>query len=276
MQMRNKKESPQAAACEALNQSPINNQKPVTDKTTPQARKEEKIVQRVEDLTGITFPFVFASMVHDAVRTGLRVTDKEEEENYGYPVHCNAEYHFARMTGPGSDLVPLLYGVSMHVGYESKNFWVTLQPLARFLGVKEETLYAAADLLVASGFWEVIERSPNKATKYRPLGHKDWAHKCGTIEWNGEPVGKHCAVKAAFPFKEDSAEYELGQKLYGITGEKYYKGVLTGWLKLAPVPELLSWAKDFMVGDAGAGTGIQRRIRLSKHLHKCASRIVSI
>jgi hypothetical protein len=271
--LKNKKESPQAATCEALNQSPINNQQPVTDKLTPQARKEEKIVQRVDDLTGITFPFALASMVHDAVRTGLRVTSKEEEENKDYPVHCNAEYHFMRMTGPGSDLIQPLYGVSMHIAYESRNFQVTLQPLARFLGVKEETLYAAADLLVSSGFWEVIERRPNKPTKYRPLGHKEWAEKCGTVEWNEKQVGKYCTVKAEFPFKEDSAEYQLGQKLHGITGEEFVKGVLTGWLKLAPVPNLLSWAKDFMVEDAGAGAGIQRRIRLSKHLHKCAARI---
>ena len=271
--MNDENESPQAATRRLQNQSPINSQQPVTDTLTPQARKAEKIIQRVQDLTGVEFPFVLASMVHDAVRTGLRVTDKEEEENKGYPVHCNAEYHFARMTGPGSDLAPLLYAISMHIAYDSKTFWVTLQPLSRFLGVKEETLYVAADLLVASGFWGVIERRPNKATKYRPLGHKEWAEKCGTVEWNEEPIGTYCTVKARFPFKEDSLEYEPGQKLYGITGEKYFKGVLTGWLRLAPIPDLLNWAKDFMVADAGAGVGIQRRIRLSKHFQKCASRI---
>jgi hypothetical protein len=75
-----------------------------------------------------------------------------------------------------------------------------------------------------------------------------------------------------FPFKESTPECLLGKKLYGITGEKYFSGVLKGWLKFGTVSELENWAKDFMHDDGGNENGIARRVRLGNHFRTCAAR----
>jgi hypothetical protein len=263
------------AACP--NMEPMVHMQPaqqVEVKLSPQERKQEKVRERVQNMTGLEFPYILAGMVHDAVRTGLRVTNKEEEEAKGYRLHCSTEYHFMRMTGPGSTLVPLLYGVSMHLASDSQDFHITLSNVARYLGLddKADALYAAADLLVSSGFWEVIETSLGAATKYRPLGHKVWAAKCGLDEWNGAQVGKYCTVKAEFPHKEGTPEMLLGAKLHGITGENYFTGVLKGWLKIGSAAELQVWARDFMHDDGGNEAGTARRVRLGNHFRACAAR----
>jgi hypothetical protein len=249
-------------------------------KPSPQQRKKEKIVERVRELSGTTFPFFMAEAVHDAARTGMRVTDKEEEEAKGYHVHCSSEYHFARMTGKGVHLVPLLYSVSLRIAKDSKNFHVSMQSISHFLGLTEsdDTAYFAASLLVASGFWIPTERKLGKAAKYRPLTHSAWIEKCGTEDWwdtakqEYVKVGKYCTVKAQFPFNEASEERIVGQKLFGITGETFFPGVLKGWLKLGSMEELQSWAKDFMSEDAGGDDGMTRRIRLGEYFRAMSAR----
>lgn len=249
-------------------------------KPSPQQRKKEKTIERVLELTGTTLPFFMAEAVHDTVRTGLRVTDKEEEEARGYHMHCSSEYHFARMTGKGVHLVPLLYGVALRLSNDSKNFHVSLQSVSHFLGLNEndDSAYNAASLLVASGFWVPTERKLGKATKYKPLTHSEWIEKCGTDDWwdtakqKYVKVGKYCTIKAQFPFNESSPERVLGQRLYGITGEKFFPGVLKGWLKLGTTAELENWAKDFIAEDAGHDDGISRRVRLGGHFRSLSAR----
>jgi hypothetical protein len=250
-------------------------------KQSPQQRQQEKIVERVREWTGCEFAFFMAEWVHDAMRTGLRATDKEEEEAKGYRLHCNAEYHFLRMTGRGAPLVPALYAVSMHLASESRNFHISLEEVAKFLGMdakNNDAVYGAASLLVASGFWLVIEKQSGKPTKYTPIGHKEWAERCGGDGWYDAglgqyvKVGRYCTVKAQFPFNENTPERVLGRKLHGIVGEKYFAGVLKGWLKLGTTEELETWAKDFMVEDAGQQDGISRRVRLGDHFRAMAAR----
>jgi hypothetical protein len=248
-------------------------------KPSPQARKQEKIIERVRELTSASFPAFMAEAIHDAVRTGLRVTNKQEEEAKGHRLYCNAEYHFARMTGEGAHLVPLLYGVSLRLANESKNFHISLQSIAHFLNLKEDNMYGAASLLVASGFWRLIERQRGKPSSYRPLKHSEWAERCGGDDWWDASrqayvkVGKYCTVKAQFPFNESSSERTFGQKLFGITGETYFAGVLKGWLKLGTAEQLQAWAKDFMLEDAGRDDGLPRRVRLGNHFQAASSRL---
>jgi len=245
----------------------------------PQQRKQEKIVARVRAITGAELPFFMADAVNDAVRTGLRITDKAEEEEKGYAIHCCAEYHMARMSGKGAGLVFPLYSISLRIANDSKNFFISIQEIARVLGIRDDDgLYGAASLLAASGFWIPTERKIGKATKYRPLTHSEWTRQTGGEMWYDATknedvfVGKYCTVKSTFPFIENTPEYRLGRKLHGITGEKFFGGVLKGWLKSGTEEQLANWAKDFMQEDTGEQDGISRRIRLGNHFREMAAR----
>ncbi len=218
----------------------------------PQERKAQKVRDKIRELTGTDMPDWAAQAVWDAMRAGIRTTDKQAEEAQGYRLNCCAEYHFARMSGDGASLVPLLYNISFHLAGDSQNFHLPVRHVAKFLDTSEDYVYAAANLLVVSGFWEVIERRDGRATMYRPVGHKEWAEKRGA---------KYCTVKAEFPFKDETESAKLGAKLFGITGEgNFYDDVLTGWLKLGTSEQLQEWAIEFMKTDADKGKGRKKRL----------------
>src|SRR5579859_5224818 len=93
---------------------------------SPQERKQEKIIKHVAAITGTTLHHSLAAAVEDALRTGLKQTNKEQEEENGFRLHCNAEYHFARFTGDGATVAPLLYSISFHLAGDSKNFFISM------------------------------------------------------------------------------------------------------------------------------------------------------
>lgn len=245
-------------------------------KLSPQEQKQEKIIKHVAAITGTTFHHSLAAAVEDALRTGLKQTDKEREEEKEFRLHCNAEYHFARFTGEGATLAPLLYGISFHLAGTSKNFFISMQEIARFLEVKEDALYSAAHLLVASGFWEVLEQRKGNSSRYRPIGHEEWAAR---------NRGRYCTVKCEHPHRDDTPQHELGRKLFAITGEKFWDSAVERWRKLGTDEQLEQWAREFMADENGNGEdaafpldlppgklgGIFRRKRLGDHFQKMAA-----
>ena len=141
-------------------------------------------------------------------RTGLRFGNTET-----YPIECSAEYHFARMTGKGSTLVPLLYGVVFHIAKESKSFFVELSKVTKYLNVGDpDLIYSAARLLVKSGFFEVWDRKLGQATAYRPVGHKEWSERWKRFDLCCKKEDK------PFPYIEDTEAQLLGRKLSAIFG----------------------------------------------------------
>jgi hypothetical protein len=236
-----------------------------TDKS-PQEIKRKKIVDEFQKRTGITFTgeqgnnFPFAQMLHDAVRVGARTIDPNKEDS---PIHCSHEWHFARYTGPGSSLVPLLYGISFHLAGESGVFRPSLQGIQRYLNVgNADNIYAAAELLVTDGFWEVIERENGKPVKYRPVRHKDWA----------EQHPNRCTKKIEIDWvQEDEPLAALGRSLYAVLGgEKFHRNVLLGVRNAAPPnstdEEIVTHGKKFLAADKGKGSGVARRKRFLEYL----------
>src|SRR5580704_1006795 len=130
-----------------------------TDKT-PQEIKRAKQRAQFQEATGITFPegdvfgHMIAAAVDDAVRTGARRINTDEEDS---PIRCNAEWHFSRFNGAGKTVAPLLYQVSFHLAKNTGSFHLKVAKSAKFLNTKPDNIYEAAHLLVASGFWQVIE-----------------------------------------------------------------------------------------------------------------------
>lgn len=172
-------------------------------------------------------------------------------------INCNEQYHFSRFSGPGSNLAPRLYAIMLHVAKENGTFWASLKNLRKFLLVTNDNLiYRAVRLLVLSGFVEVIEATDGMPTKYRPIGHKQWAEKYADLKLCCKRVEK-------FPFP---TEDDLGPKLYGILGgEKFFPNVLKGLRATrASDAQLLVLAKKFMEKDAGRGPGKERRKRFQQ------------
>jgi hypothetical protein len=227
-----------------------------TDKLTPKERSAQKQREKITALTGITFEGGLGDMLSAAVaeglRTGLRPVDQDEENS---AIHCNAEYHFARFTGPGSTLAPLLYGISFHLAKDSGNFSLSMQNLKRFLNVTEdEAIYAAASLLVAAGFWVVIKTQLGTPTQYRPVGHEEWAAKHTGF----------CTRKWEFPHNELTELRTLGKRLHGILGcEHLFDHVIAGWRKIGfSDDEICEYARQFVRGPVykqlAAGVAVRK------------------
>jgi hypothetical protein len=88
-------------------------------------------------------------------------------------LHCNAVYHLMRLQGKGSDYALPLYDPSMIVAGKSGRFFPRMTEIASRLSCHRNQLYLAADLLVQSGFWEVLSEVRGKAVEYRPLFHEE-------------------------------------------------------------------------------------------------------
>src|SRR5271157_528197 len=135
---------------------------------------------------------------------------------------------------------PLLYSASLHVAGDTGNFEVSGLKLAKYFKVKPRNIYAAAELLVASGFWVPTEVSKGKPTKYRPVGHKDWAEKHPGF----------CTKKVEHLFADED---ELGRKLGCGIGKLLPNAVKTFRRTGATDDQILEAAKQFMEADAGHG-----------------------
>jgi hypothetical protein len=191
--------------------------------------------------------------IEDVQLTGLRKIDPDEEDS---PMECNAEWHFAQFTREGASLAPLIYGIAFHLAKESGTCFISAQKLALFLHVTgDKYVYAAIHLLVASGFFEVIEAELGKPVKYRPVGHKEWARRHPGF----------CTKKIELPY---SAGDELGRKLHGIMGgERFFEGVLKGFRKSGLSDgDICDHAKAFMQDDRNKGSGKERRKRFGEYL----------
>lgn len=238
---------------------------PATNNLTPQESKAANIREQVKQLTGISFSGPqgdqWAETILDAVSVGARQVNPDEEDA---PLHCCAEWHFARFTGPGSKFVPLLYAISFHVAGESGNFFPTLEKLAPFLNTKRDNIYAAARLLVVGGWWEVIEKEHGKPVKYRPVGHKEWEQR----------HSGRCTKKIEVEYVHDDEELaKLGRALGAILGgEKFHKNILLGVRNAAPNgssdEDIRAHGKKFLAIDKGKGSGKERRKRFLKYLRE--------
>jgi hypothetical protein len=221
--------------------------------------------KEIEQLTGLTFSNAPGSdklwrAIDEQIRkvggpaeikkrTGLKPIGEDEP---AYPLECSAEFHFARFTGMGATLAPLVYGVMMHVAKTDGVWWMSMQKLARYLGQnRDEVIYAAVDLLVKAGFLKVAKRELGAATHYEVVGHKEWAAK----------YPGYCICKEEkFPWPSDSDEAPLGVKLYAITGMKYFENVLKGWRKTGLTDEeICACMKRFIRTDGFAGSHAERR-----------------
>ncbi|MGA8490398.1 MAG: hypothetical protein WB711_08260 [Terriglobales bacterium] len=234
------------------------------DKPTPQEIKAAKIRERAKQLTGIDFEGDFglqlAGAVTDAVRVGAGRLTKEDD----LPAYCCSEFHFAQYSGPGSTLVPLLYGISFHLSKLSGSFHLALDKLKPVLHTKDDLIYAAADLLVTDGFWIVTESENGKPVKYKPVGHTEWAQR---------HPGR-CGEKIVIEYADSGSElYLLGKRLGSVLGgEKFHKNVLLGVQNAAPnkatSDEICAHAKKFMALDKGNGSGKERRKRFIEYLRE--------
>lgn len=198
------------------------------------------------------FPEPLLQAIDALLRTGLRTVNPDNEDA---PIECCAEYHFARMSGVGATLAPLLYFISFRLAKESGNFHLSLQKLQRFLNVqKDDYMYAAAYLLAASGFWEVIEAPLGEPVRYRPIGHEEWARKHPGF----------CTSRLKLAYSDGD---ELGRALYGILGEEYFDNVLKGLRNTGASDEQIKEAaKQFMAEDKNRGVGRERRKRFQEYL----------
>ena len=246
---------------------------------TPQEIKAQKLLEQFKELTGVSlsgdFSEQMASALDDAIRTGARKVNAAEEDS---AIECCAEWHFARFRGPGKNHVPLLYGIAFHLAGESGNFFLSMSKAAKFLGVDSDELYAAAHLLVASGFWRQTEAEIGKAVKYAPVGHKEWA----------QLHPGRCTKKLEMGFTQDDEELALlGRNLHAIFGgEKFFPQVLKGFRRDAAFgnaagialsdDEICQQAKAFFVLDKGKGGGKERRKRFAQHLRDYARKVNEI
>lgn len=207
-----------------------------------------RILQRIKV---DAFPEQWLEAIHDQSRTGLR---KVNPENQDSPFHCSAEWHFARFTGDGAALAPLVYNMMFHVAGESGNFAASAVKIAKYLNVTDRYVYDAVGVLVAAGFLQVIEEELGKPTQYRPIAHKEWAEK--------HPGFCTKKIEKLFPDEDP-----LGPKLFGILGgEKYFPNLLKGLRNTGATDEQIEQsAKDFMEHDKGNGSR-SRRKRFQDHL----------
>jgi hypothetical protein len=192
-----------------------------------------------------SFPEQFLQAIDDLNRTGLRRVNPENQDS---PFHCSAEWHFARFTGDGSSLAPLVYNIVFRIAGESGNFAASAEKIAKYLNVNVRYVYDAANLLVAAGFFQVIEAEQGKPSQYRPVGHKEWADK--------HPG--YCTTKIEKLFPDED---ELGKKLFGILGgEKYFPNTLKGLRNTGATDEQIEQSgKDFMMQDKGNGSKGRRK-----------------
>jgi hypothetical protein len=210
----------------------------------------------------LDLPDYMLDAIVDLRRTGLRAIGPDEPE---HALYCSAEYHFARFTGDGASIALLLYNISWHVAGADGLFFVSGQKLAAYLGIQnDEVIYAAARLLVLSGFWEVAERKLGKAVRYRLVSHEEWAQRHPGF----------CITKYQFPFQDDDDVAQFGKRLHGILGgERFYRDVLRGWYpKYGTADELCADAVVFMKRDAGQSDGVGRRKRLGTFFREQAAK----
>jgi hypothetical protein len=235
------------------------------DKKSPQEIKRAKQRDQFQEATGITFPEgdvfgqMMATKLDDALRTGARTIDPDKEDS---PIHCSAEWHFMRYSGPGSTLVPVVYSIAWHLAGESENFRLSGEKLAAYLNKKKaDEIYAAASLLVADGFFQVIEQPDGMPVEYKPIRHKEWA----------ATHPNRCTKKIEIDWVQDDPELaQLGKNLYAILGgERFHKNILLGVRNAAPGltdEEICAQGKKFLVLDKGKGKGQQRRERFIEYL----------
>jgi hypothetical protein len=185
-------------------------------------------------------PEAFLAAIHDQERTGRKRVDPEKEDSF---LHCSAEWHFARFTGDGASLAPLVYNIVFRIAGDSGNFSASAAKLATYLNVNDRYVYDAIDLLVAAGFLQLIEAELGKPTKYRPVGHTEWAEK-----------HPGCCTKKIDKLFTD--EDPLGKKLFGILGGlKCFPNMLKGLRNSGATDEQIEQCgKTFMEQDKGKGS----------------------
>jgi hypothetical protein len=210
----------------------------------------------LKQLAVTEFPDQFLRRLHAAQRAGLRCVPEDEVA----PYHCSSEWHFARFTGDGASLAPLVYGVMFHLASKSGDAFPSVQKLGRYLNVNDDYLYAAAGVLVIAGWLEVLESEQGKTVHYRPVGHEEWAKKHPGF----------CIHKDELPYHDMD---ELGRALYGILGgEKYHPNVLKGLRNTGVTDAGIKLAAvQFMKTDHGNGGGKDRRKRFQAYLREHAA-----
>jgi hypothetical protein len=155
-------------------------------------------------------------------------------------------------TGEGASLAPLVYNVAFRIAGESGCFAASVANIAKYLNIsdgrQDRCISSAIELLVTAGFFEVIEIEKGKPTKYRPVGHKEWAEK--------HPGFCTKKVEKLFPDED-----ELGKKLFGILGgEKYFPNMLKGLRNTGATDEQIEQSgKEFMEKDKGNGASGRRK-----------------
>lgn len=243
----------------------------------PRNFKPSERARRGAALARITFigkaANVLAEAVCDSVQTGLarlwKLDDdgeriplsSEDDERLYAPIECSSDYHFARFTGDGAAVAPLLYARAMCIAGESGNFFVSLEGLEGYLNCDRHVLGNAARLLTFSRFFRRNEGRKGKPTSYTPISHAEWTKTNGGI---------YCVKKQQFPWRNDSELAAFGTRLYGITNEKWFDNVLKGIINAgqgAGIDAICEAAKEFMVSDADRHTiGRSRRKRLQSYL----------
>jgi hypothetical protein len=120
---------------------------------------------------------------------------------------CSAEWHFAQLSGPGARYAPLIHSHALHIARTSGIYSASVPNLAAYFGADEKSIRKALHILLALGFFEIVEEAPGSSVRYRPIRHKDWQPK---------NPGR-CTAKQAGVWQGDT----LSAELYAISGQRF-------------------------------------------------------
>jgi hypothetical protein len=184
------------------------------DKKTERAAKiRKKVLDKVDPERRIIFsqlPVAWLSPIAEQLRINRRPVLPEET----YAIECNAEWHFQQFEG--GTLCSAVYNTAYRFR-KKKAFWVSIPNLALFLHATEATVRDAVHLLVAAGFFEVVESESGKSVRYRAVSHKEWQARFN--QHADDPAHpdhvNYCAYMDRLP--EYMQGDELGKALWAIS-----------------------------------------------------------
>jgi hypothetical protein len=87
--------------------------------------------------------------------------------------HCSAEWHLAKL----GKYPALVHALILRIQTEERDFFGSNDQIAEYFGADGKTIRRVLDVLVDTGFVEVIEERVGESTIYRALTHKEWAAK---------------------------------------------------------------------------------------------------
>jgi hypothetical protein len=205
-------------------------QNAVTRRRDPQERKQEKTIAHVRSITDCSLPYPLALAVEDMLRAGLKQTNIETEHEKGYRLHCNAEYHFARFTGEGATLAPLLYASPFT---SRKTAAISSYLCASLRGISMPKRRLCMQRRTCS-----LSRNFGRCLRNEMAAPLDTSPLVTRMGRTHEGAILHRQVRISIPRKQSANR--VGRRLYGITGEKFFDDVIAVGANWVPMSNCAS------------------------------------